>query len=191
MALNTRFLDEFDVKYLTGSDNDTCAYDTLWPWCGRTLPRSGVNVYSNLFDWLRSLQWIWQLSFHLNCFDHLPEFSAFPLSDFWELWFFLSSRSFRLVTSSWVLSTRLTHSPPGNSSRGCADAVSVLCAEFPRAASGLEGLAGEAEATASIVSASPCPSCSSFPSFVSIVSFSAVGSGVGVASLVSSLVSKL
>ena len=45
MALNTRFLDEFGVKYLTGSDNDTCAYDTLWPWCGRTLPRSGVNSY--------------------------------------------------------------------------------------------------------------------------------------------------
>ena len=29
MALNTRFLDEFGVKYLTGSDNDTCAYDDL------------------------------------------------------------------------------------------------------------------------------------------------------------------
>ena len=29
MALNTRFWDEFGVKYLTGSDNDTCAYDTL------------------------------------------------------------------------------------------------------------------------------------------------------------------
>ena len=24
MELNTRFLDEFGVKYLTGSDNDTC-----------------------------------------------------------------------------------------------------------------------------------------------------------------------
>ena len=48
MALNTRFLDEFDVKYLTGSDNDTCAYDTLWPWCGRTLPRSGVNYHVTL-----------------------------------------------------------------------------------------------------------------------------------------------
>ena len=22
----------------------TCVYDTLWPWCGRTLPRSGVNT---------------------------------------------------------------------------------------------------------------------------------------------------
>ena len=29
MVLNTRFLDEFGVKYLTGSDNDTCAYDTV------------------------------------------------------------------------------------------------------------------------------------------------------------------
>ena len=47
MALNTRFLDEFGVKYLTGSDNDTCAYDTLWPWCGRTLPRSGVNNHQD------------------------------------------------------------------------------------------------------------------------------------------------
>ena len=44
MALNTRFLDEFGVKYLTGSDNDTCAYNTLCPWCGRTLPQSGVNI---------------------------------------------------------------------------------------------------------------------------------------------------
>ena len=29
IALNTRFLDDCGVKYLTGSDNDTCAYDTL------------------------------------------------------------------------------------------------------------------------------------------------------------------
>ena len=74
IALNTRFLDEFDVKYLTGSDNDICAYDTLWPWCGRTLPRSGVNnIPTFFFERNFSLD-----SFHLQGFllSHKEELGA-------------------------------------------------------------------------------------------------------------------
>ena len=30
------------------SNKPACAYDTLWPWCGWTMPRSGVNSTSEL-----------------------------------------------------------------------------------------------------------------------------------------------